>query len=165
MLGETPFVNNGQSDQKQFEFAPSVSTQMREAAETLFFFNPHQGRLIRPIREAVERYGAPRIIESDGRVRISVPAWDMQCLFACDREIVPSRLAGVVLFLRTEPERMAITHLALDQDYAEGGEHESARVGFQLIEQVRAIARRIKGITHLDLPYRKASLKVTNRAR
>lgn len=128
---------------------------MREVVEALFFFNPRQQRVREGILLSVERYGSPEILEQGGRLWIGVSSGVMQCLFACDQSWSPARPAGVVLYVRPVPEILSITQLAIDPDYASGGSRGGEGLGLLLIEQLRQIARRIKGIRRVELPYRK----------
>ena len=124
---------------------------MREAVEALFFFNPRQPLLRSAISATVERTGVPRIVELDGRVWIDVPSHAMQCLFACDSTLEP---VGVVLYDRPSLDILSVSHLAVDPAYSSGGGNGGGGLGLLLIERVREIARRIKGITRIQVPYK-----------
>lgn len=137
----------------ELEFLPTVPEDMRHEVEHLFFFNPRQRILMDKIRTAVDRHGTPEILTNEGRLWIGVPKHDMQCLFAHDRSTLPGRLVGVVLYLRTNTECLSIIHLAVDEEYAHRGERHSTGVGFDLVQKVRQIGRRINGIRKLELPY------------
>jgi hypothetical protein len=141
-------------DPEQIVFSATVPVEMREAVEALFFFNPRQSLLRSAISSTVERTGIPRIVESDGRVWIDVPSRAMQCLFACDSALKPSAPVGVVLYERPSMDVLSISHLAVHPAYAFGGEHGGGGLGLILIERIREIARRIKGITRVQVPYR-----------
>ena len=157
MVAESP-------NSKSFAFNSSVSPEMREVVEALFFFNPRQQRVREGILLSVERYGRPEILEQGGRLWIGVSSGATQCLFACDQTRSPARPAGVVLYVRPVPETLSITHLAIDPDYTTGGRRGGEGLGLLLIEQLRHIARRIKGIHRVELPYRKGySLPVLGR--
>jgi hypothetical protein len=140
---------------KDIEYAATVPLDMRPAAEALFFFNPRQGESYDGILATVERTGAPTIMERDGRVWIGVPAGNTQCLFAFDRSLAPPRPVGVVLYGRPAPEVIWISHLAVDPFYTYGNKNRDAGLGYLLVEKVREIARSIKGVTKIQLPYRR----------
>ena len=142
-----------QDSGNSFDFVSTVPSQWRHAVEALFFFNPRQQLVQAGIRLSVEQFRRPEILESDGRLWIGTPSGAMQCLFAHDQVREPNRLAGVTLYLRTAPEVLSITHLAVDPDYAAGGSCGGDGIGLLLIEKVRHIARRINGIRHVELPY------------
>jgi hypothetical protein len=135
----------------QIVFSATVPAGMRGAVETLFFFNPRQPLLHRAISSTIERTGIPKIMERDGRVWIDVPSHAMQCLFACDSALTP---VGVVLYQRPSAEVLSVSHLAVDPAYAFGGDCGGAGLGLLLIERVKEIARRIKGVVRVQIPYR-----------
>ena len=136
---------------KQIVFSSTVPLAMRPALESLFFFNPRQPLLRSAISATVQRTGVPRIVELDGRVWIDVPSHSMQCLFACDSTLKPW---GVVLYDRPSLDVLSVSHLAVDPAYVSGGGNSDGGLGLLLIERVREIARRIKGVTRVQVPYR-----------
>ena len=144
------FEKRKQTKPKHIVFSGTVPNDMREAVEALFFFNPGQPLLRSAISATVQRTGVPRIVELDGRVWIDVPSHSMQCLFACDGTSKP---VGVVLYDRPSPDVLSVSHLAVDPAYASRG-GQGGGLGLLLIERVREIARRIKGITRIQVPYR-----------
>ena len=150
LVTSSVFEKRRQTKPKQIVFSATVAVGMREAVETLFFFNPRQPLLRSAISATVQRTGVPRIVELDGRVWIDVPSHSMQCLFACDSALKP---VGVVLYDRPSPDVLCVSHLAVDPAYASGG-GKGGGLGLLLIERVRQIARRIKGISRIQVPYR-----------
>lgn len=147
-MGEAP------QNLKGLEFLSAVPSQMREEVESLFFFNPGQALRLGGIRASIGRSGPPEILQRDGKLWIGVPSGAMQCLFACDRHGEPMRLAGVVLYLRVLPDSLAISHLAVQPEYAFGGDLGGGGLGLLLIEKVREVARRINGVRKIQLPYK-----------
>jgi len=139
---------------KGLEFVSAVPSQMREAVEFLFFFNPGQALRLGGIRASIGHSGPPEILQRDGKLWIGVPSGAMQCLFACDTRCEPRRLAGVVLYVRVLPETLSISHLAVHPEYAFGGDLGGGGLGLLLIEKVREIARRINGVKKIQLPYK-----------
>jgi len=137
----------------RFVFSATVSLKVREVVEALFFFNPRQPLLRSAISATVERTGVPKIVELDGRVWIDVPSRAMQCLFACDNYLETCEPV-VVLYERPKADVLSISHLAVDPAYASRGDRSGAGLGLLLIERVRQIARRIKGVTRVQVPYR-----------
>lgn len=146
MLTEDPQI--------KLEFVPTVPESLRPEVEQLFFFNSRQSLLIDKIRAAVHQHGIPQILVEEGKLRISVPENDMQCLFALDRSTEARQLAAVVMYLRATPECLSITHLAVHEDYAHGNGADHTGVGVRVIDAVRRIARRIKGVSRIELPYK-----------
>lgn len=134
-------------------FTASVPATARRRVERLFFFNPHQHALHARIHEAIEALGIPAIAEADGRVWIEVRSGTTQCLFACD----PARgddPVGVVLYARPDPTTLWISHVAVDPDYGLHNDDDQPSIGIALFNQVVEIAKRIRGVTRIKLPYR-----------
>jgi hypothetical protein len=142
------------SDTDRFVFSATVSAKMRGVVEALFFFNPRQPLLHSAISATVERTGVPKIMELEGRLRIDVPSRDMQCLFACDSYLKTCKPVGVVLYERPRVEILSVSHIAVNPAYAFHGGSGGAGLGMLLIERVKETARRIKGVTHVQVPYR-----------
>jgi hypothetical protein len=150
--------NNGD----RIGFHAALPLEMRPEIEDLFFFHPRQPLLQAGIHAAVARAGMPTITEQNGKVWIGVPSGRTQCLFACDEGVEPSRPIGVVLYSRPVVDTIWITHLAIDPDYAHGGDHAALQVAARLVDRIMAVARSIKGITRIQLPYREnCYLRVT----
>lgn len=142
------------TDGGRLVFAATLPLDMRAAVETLFFFNPRQSQRSEGIHATVASAGMPTLATNADRVWIEVPPGRTQCLFACDTARDRSRVAGVVLFSRPEVDTIWITHLAVDPDYAYGGEHAALSVAAQLVDRVAVVARSIKGVEWIRLPYR-----------
>ena len=138
----------------KFIFAATVSATMREAVETLFFFNPRQPLLHHAITTTVARTGVPRLFERDGMVWIDVPERAMQCLFIIDGSRKPPNPVAVALYERPTLDILAISHLAVDPAYALRGNRRSAGPGLLLIKKIMEIACCIKGVTRVQVPYR-----------
>jgi len=137
----------------KIEFMTAVPVTQRESVERLFFFNAAQSMRIKQIRVAVERYGAPTVTELDGKISLGVNGEAMQCLFACDHASPELKVAGVVLYLRPQADRLVIAHLAVSEAYTHREDPDAFGICGKLIEQVRRIAQRIKGVERIQLPY------------
>ncbi|UCH19000.1 MAG: hypothetical protein JSW36_08455 [Burkholderiales bacterium] len=147
-----------------FEFTSAVDGSLRTTVESLFFFNPAQPALIESIRKSVEEFGVPQIVERGDRICLGIPARDAQCLFACDRAQQPPGPVGVVLYLRTTPHLLRILHLAVSPAYADDGPLFDRGLALRLVDEVRALGRRISGVRRIQLPYRaRAFLSVVER--
>jgi hypothetical protein len=139
---------------KHIEFSATVPVEMRPAVEALFFFNPRQGDSNKGILATVEQTGVPAIMERNGRLWIGVPAGNMQCLFACDHSLEMPKPVGVLLYGRPAPEVIWISHLAVDPMYTSDRADRGGGLGLVLVEKVQQIARSIKGVVRIQLPYR-----------
>ena len=134
-------------------FAASVPASARTRVERLFFFNPRQRDFHTGIHETIEVLGIPTLVEADGRVWIEVRSGTTQCLFACD-PAAQDRPVGVVLYARPDPETLWVSHVAVDPEYGVLNPGDRTSVGIILFNQVVEIARRIRGVTRIKLPYR-----------
>ena len=139
---------------QEIEFFGSVPVTMRHVVECLFFFNPRQELLVGRIRATVEETGAPYVIEADNRVWIGVPSGAMQCLFACASGGEP---VGVALYCRPDPDRLRICHLALSPEWMPSDSSHSPGLAMIMVDKIREIARSIKGVSRIQLPYRRSS--------
>lgn len=151
---EAARVTNIEPSNERFVLSATVSVKMRQAVEALFFFNPRQPLLRSAISVTVERTGVPKIVKRDGRVSIDIPGRAMQCLFACDSSLKTCPPVAVALYERPTAEVLSISHLAVDPAYSFRGKSNGAGLGLLLIERVMDIARRIKGVKRVQLPYR-----------
>ena len=138
---------------ERIAFAATVPLAMRPEVEALFFFNPRQPLLQEGIHAAIAQTGMPTIVGNDNRVWIDVPSGRTQCLFACVERIEPFRPVGVVLYSRPIVDTIWIAHVAIDPDYAYGGENATLAIATRLVDRVMAVARSVRGVTRIQLPY------------
>jgi len=134
-------------------FSSKVQKQSREAVENLFFMNPRQYRVHDDLVTALEKFGQPRLEEKDDSVYLRVGDKDAQTLFAFDSSRAGGDPVGVVVFLRTSRTEIAIVHMAVHPDYALQGRRAGLGLGLALIEKIKEIASRIRGIERLVLCY------------
>ena len=138
----------------EIEFVGSVPASMRPVVECLFFFNPKQGSLVHRIRTTVGETGAPFVIEVDQRVWIGVPSGATQCLFACARGGEP---VGVVLYCRPTLDCLWMCHLALNPEWVPISSNDGRGLAMIMVDKIQEVARSIKGVTRIQLPYRQSS--------
>lgn len=91
---------------------------------------------------------------ADG-LSVRIKDYEIQTLFAFDRDRCGNGLVGVVLFLRTSPAEVAILHVAVHPDYALQGEHVGMGLGVTLVEKVKEICSRIVGVERIVFFYRR----------
>jgi hypothetical protein len=135
-------------------FSSRVPKHCRAELEELLFLNPRQHVVRDGILNSLERFGHPRVVESEAGLVIKVGDLDSQTLFAFDRERDDEAPVGVVVFIRNAPEEIAIMHVAVDQDYALQGADAGVGLGVTLVEKVEEIARRIVGVQRIVFFYR-----------
>jgi len=119
----------------------------------MLFFNPRQYRARAGIVNSLDKFGHPRIEESNDSLSVRVGDHEAQTLFAYDRDRRSHDPVGVVVFLRTCPTDVAIMHVAVHPDYGLQGRHGGLGLGITLIEKVKEIAIRIVGVEKLVFFY------------
>jgi hypothetical protein len=135
-------------------YTSKAPKKSRAALEELLFFNPSQHRVREGIVQAVNRFGQPRVEEVEDGLAVRVGNHEAQTLFAMDQDRRGHDPVGVVVFLRTLPEEIAIMHVAVHPDYALQGRHGGTGLGVALVEQVKSIAARIVGVKRIVFFYR-----------
>jgi hypothetical protein len=137
----------------EFVLQSSLPARYHDALERLVFFNPRQSVAQSGIARAVEVYGMPAIVDDASGLRVVVGRRDdVQCLFAMKVVSDELLLAGMVMYLRTSPEEIAVLHVGVAERWT-----RSRRAGLEvvtaLIRAVRAAAHRLRGVRRLSMVY------------
>jgi hypothetical protein len=139
---------------RRIRISSTLPISYRPELERIVFFNPEQNQVRVPLVASIRRYGVPETVENDMYLRFKVRAFgEVQSLFAFDdMEDVP-RLTGVVMFTRESTQSMLLLHLAIHQDYTYRGANASAGVTAQLLNAVRKLSLRVRGVETLRMLY------------
>jgi hypothetical protein len=133
-------------------FTSVLERKQRRELEKLLFLNPGQHRVRSAIIEAVEKYGIPRVIQEQGRLRVKVDSGrEVQTLFAIGYSGLRSSLAGVMVFTRLDVEIILLMHMAVAKDYASGGQFGRQMLALLMVEKLREIAGQVKGVRAVRL--------------
>jgi len=138
-----------------FTFSSRAAKDSRDALEELLFFNPRQHRVREGIRNSLEAFGHPKLVETPDGWTVRIEGQEAQTLFAYDRSRTRSAPVGVVVFLRTSAAEIAILHIAVHPDYALDGQRPGQGLGVVLMDKVREIGRRIAGVHRVVFFYRR----------
>lgn len=138
----------------KIEFASKSPKNCKQAIEELLFFNPSQHKVREGIVKALEKYGHPRVEETESGLSVRVGNEEAQTLFAFDASRRTRQPVGVVVFLRTTPTDISIMHVAVNPDYALKGTESGVGLGVELIEKVKEISARIVGVERIVFFYR-----------
>ena len=134
--------------------ASFVDVADRADLEHLLFFNPQQHRVRERIIDAVRRHGRPTLNVEAGRVTVGVEHRPhVQNLFFFHSRGARPRLCGVVLYLREPAEDIFILHMAVQPDYSMGGRLASLGLLFRMVEEVKAVGRKLKGVRYVRFMY------------
>ena len=146
-------VDGGSSG--RFLFSSRIRADQRNALENLLFFNEHQSRVRGALREVIERWGCPEIIEEAGFLSVALAGHPgVQCLFATQARAGTLRPLGLVIYLRDGADLLTVLHVGLSPAYAAGGLHAKANLLGSLMHEVKRVARRTAGIRKLLVAYR-----------
>lgn len=134
----------------QIVYSSSLDEAHRDEVEQILFFNAHQGRTSEAVAFVAERYGVPRVAtDDDGRLRVGLASSvQTQTLFALLREGERDRAVGVVVYTR-EDDAFVILFVAVHEEFSSRGNRAGLRVLLQMTNEIKAIARRVKGVDSL----------------
>jgi hypothetical protein len=134
-------------------FSSSLSSDQRNELESLMFFHPEQGQHISSINASIVSYGFPKVIEQGGALRIGIEGLEVQTLYAFVDRGVKKDLAGVVVYTRVHEDTLVLLHMAVRPEYCYSIGYKNELVLVRILAQLRAIAKRIKGIKKLSILY------------
>jgi hypothetical protein len=127
-------------------FTSLLQPSKREAFEEIFYHNANQHKMLDAITSVMESYGQPTISAHGNRLWVKfLSGCESQTLFALEETAAGQELVGVIVYTREEDE-LVVLFTAVRREYAQGGEKSDRRVFLRMIEEVRNIARRVKGI-------------------
>lgn len=118
------------------------------------FFNPRQFRVREGIINSLARFGHPKLITEGDNLTVRIGEEQAQTLFAYDRASKNGAPVGMIVFLRTAQDEIAILHVAVNEDYGLQGRHSELGLGLVLMDKVKEIAMRIVGIRKIIFFYR-----------
>lgn len=135
------------------EFQSSLPFSFRNKLEKLFFFNGEQSIVYSKIENALEKYGNPKLIEKNSRIRISIEKIeDCQNLILVDTS--RNILLGIMLHSRINEKEAELIHIAIDKDYF------NLNVFELLYNEIIRIYSKIKGVKYLRVTYIKKRIKI-----
>lgn len=145
---------------QEIRFVSRLPAAQYAQLEALLFFNGRQERVRSGIVAAIERYGTPEIVETDGTLRVRLAGMsDAQCLFAVEGANGHGRPVGLVLYIRDSFERITVIHMSVAEQFAAGGSRAGEHLLFRMVQAVRRVARRTAGIERVELLYSKDRLR------
>jgi hypothetical protein len=135
-------------------FSSVLGNEYLDDLEKLLFFNPQQERTLSGINQSIQEYGVPHVLHENGRLRIRLQGLqDVQALFALEDSPDQPQLVGVMVFHRVEPEAVVLLHIAVKEEYSRFGSRADAHLVGKMMAELRAIARKLKGVRSIHLKY------------
>ena len=146
----------------RIRFTSQLPLSRRDELEGLLYFNENQHTVEGRLREALRQYGSPSMVLGEPFIRFSVPNCPpAQTLYALEEgEDGASRLAGIAIYTREDPETLSVLFVAVHEDYATGGAQEGERLAPQLLDVIRTSAERTRGVRWLRLFYHPKDLRI-----
>jgi len=131
--------------------------------ENLLFFNKNQKNYSKQIDKSVTRFGYPRIILDDKRIRVEIEGIEgTQNLFIFDADGDDSSLLGVLIYYRQSIEKITILHIAVVEDCSANGKYAQEFITMRLINRLKEDSAKIKGIELLSFAYRTNTDELSN---
>ena len=133
-------------------FSSILESAYLEDLERLLFFNPLQEKALSGIHHSIREYGVPSIYLDGGNLRVKVAGLpDVQTIYALEDSISRPLLVGVMVFSRTDEKTIALLHIAVREEYSRFGKRADAGLVPKFLEQLKQIARRLKGVKAIKL--------------
>jgi hypothetical protein len=134
-------------------FSSSLDPDRRDELESLMFFHPEQGQHTSSINASILSYGFPKIIDERGTLRIGIEGLEVQTLYAFADRGAKKDLAGVLVYTRVHHDTLVLLHMAVRPEFCYSIGYKNELVLVRILAQLRAIARRIRGIKKLSILY------------
>jgi hypothetical protein len=110
---------------------------------------------------SIETFGRPRITASTDRLLVTLDSpVGVQVLYALDGTGNSERLAGVVIYTRSNEDSISVLHIAVNEQYTVTGLFSDRLLVIRVINELRRIASYIRGIRWLRLFYRGGVVKI-----
>ena len=135
--------------ENEFYCSSSASLDQRETLEQIFFFNKNQSKYYFYIKNLIELYGKPEIVEENKRLYLKLEKTDCQNLFTT----VNNNLVGLVIYCRDSLDNIDLIHIAVDEKYSSIGIYADKSLVIQMINKLRMIALKIKDIKTITVKY------------
>ena len=134
-------------------FSSTLNSDRRDELESLMFFHPEQGQHTSSINASIRSYGFPKIIDERGALRIGIEGLEVQTLYAFVDRGAPKDLAGVLVYTRIHDDTLVLLHMAVRPEFCYSIGYKNELVLVRILAQLRAIAKRIRGIKKLSILY------------
>ena len=130
-------------------FSSTINPDQRETLERIFFFNKNHTEYYFDIKHLIESYGQPRIVEEKDRLYLNFEKIDCQNIFT----IMDHNLVGLAIYYRDSLDNIDLVHIAVDEKYSSTGKYADKLLVLQMINELKKIALKIKGIKTITVKY------------
>ena len=130
-------------------FSSIINPDQREVLERVFFFNKNQFKYYLNIEHIIESFGQPRIVKKNNRLYLILEKVDCQTIFT----MVNDNLVGLAIYYRDSLDNIDLVHIAVDEKYSSTGKYADKLLVLQMINKLKKIALKIKGIKTITIKY------------
>lgn len=136
---------------RRITFTSTLHRAYQHELEQLLYFNDNQAKVRNAILSTMERYGTPRISLPNDQLWVTFDSgMQGQTLFVLDQVETNAQLVGVVVYTR-ENDTLVVLFIAVRGDFTQRGVHADEMLFFRILDEVRSIAGRVKGIDSVKL--------------
>jgi hypothetical protein len=134
-------------------FSSRLDASQRDELESLMFFHPQQDLHASSINTSIMSYGFPKIVEEDATLRIGIEGLAVQTLYTFIDRGQHQELVGVLVYTRICDDTLVVLHMAVRPEFCYASGYKNEMVLVRILAQLRAIAKRIRGIKKLSILY------------
>ena len=135
--------------ENKVSFSSTINPDQKETLERIFFFNKNHTEYYFDIKHLIESYGQPRIVEEKDRLYLNFENIDCQNIFS----IIDNNLVGLAIYYRDSLDNIDLVHIAVDEKYSSKGTQTDKFLIFRIINELKKIVMRIKGINTITIKY------------
>lgn len=145
----------------ELSFTSQLPSSFFNELNALFFFNPNQALYSSEILHSIETFGVPKIVIDGDNLRLIIgDGSSAQCLFCLLNRNSESVLCGVIAYTRTRPEVLNLIHVVVKEEYALFGALGDQRLLTRMLDEVKDVARKIKGVRAIYVVYARREILV-----
>ena len=133
--------------------APKFKTLTPDRGRVLDLWRSTAGCASSSINASILSYGFPKVIEEGGALRIGIEGLEVQTLYAFVDRGSTKDLAGVLVYTRVHNDTLVLLHMAVRPEFCYSSGYKNELVLVRILAQLRAIAKRIRGIKKLSILY------------
>ena len=135
--------------ENKVSFSSTINPEQRGVLERVIFFNNNQTEYYFDIKHLIESYGQPRIVEENDRLYLNFEKIDCQNIFS----IIDHNLVGLAIYYRDSLDNIDLVHIVVDEKYSSTGKYADKLLVLQMINKLKKIALKIKGIKTITVKY------------
>ena len=142
-----------------YKVTSDLKASDEEALEKLLFFNRNQARIREALRQAIERYGTPKIRHEGDHLTLEIANIpQVQTLYLFHERATPA-LVGVVVYVR-EGSVLRVIYVGLDPEHDYTARREDHLL-LRIFDTLRNIGQRIRGVEAVEFTTGRRNLRLS----